>query len=86
MQHGRQDFAAAAANGMVFAVGGLSDNRADASLEAYDPVGNRWYLKSSMSVARWHLSAAMLNGVIYAAGGYTPDFAELQTIVEAYNP
>ncbi len=52
--------------------------------EAYDPATNTWTTKAPMPTPRGALSAAAVNGIIYAIGGYKPN-QEL-TVNEAYDP
>ncbi|KFV74017.1 Kelch-like 18, partial [Dryobates pubescens] len=71
--------------GLIYAVGGL--NSAGDSLnvvEAFDPVANRWEKCQPMGTARSRVGVAVLNGLLYAIGGYDGQL-RLST-VEVYNP
>jgi hypothetical protein len=74
----RDRFALVAANGKLYAIGGLvSPNRSVpqgyqtlARVDEYDPATNRWTQRAPMPTQRSSLSAiAMPNGHIYAMGG-----------------
>ncbi|NXV04871.1 KLH18 protein, partial [Cettia cetti] len=57
--------------GLIYAVGGL--NSAGDSLnvvEVFDPVANRWEKCQPMGTARSRVGVAVLNGLLYAIGGY----------------
>ncbi|XP_076828860.1 kelch-like protein 18 isoform X1 [Brachyhypopomus gauderio] len=71
--------------GLVYAVGGL--NGAGDSLnvvEVFDPVGNCWERCQPMSTARSRVGVAVVNGLLYAIGGY--DGQSRLSTVEVYNP
>ncbi|NXP50987.1 KLH18 protein, partial [Heliornis fulica] len=71
--------------GLIYAVGGL--NSAGDSLnvvEVLDPVANRWERCQPMATARSRVGVAVLNGLLYAIGGYDGQL-RLST-VEVYNP
>uniref|UniRef100_A0A8C1FZP7 Kelch-like family member 18 n=1 Tax=Cyprinus carpio carpio TaxID=630221 RepID=A0A8C1FZP7_CYPCA len=71
--------------GLIYAVGGL--NSAGDSLnvvEVFDPIGNCWERCQPMSTARSRVGVAVVNGLLYAIGGYDGQ-SRLRT-VEVYNP
>ncbi|NXG75700.1 KLH18 protein, partial [Baryphthengus martii] len=71
--------------GLIYAVGGL--NSAGDSLnvvEVFDPVANRWEKCQPMTTARSRVGVAVVNGLLYAIGGYDGQL-RLST-VEVYNP
>uniref|UniRef100_A0A8C1NAS8 Kelch-like family member 18 n=1 Tax=Cyprinus carpio TaxID=7962 RepID=A0A8C1NAS8_CYPCA len=71
--------------GLIYAVGGL--NSAGDSLnvvEVFDPIGNCWERCQPMSTARSRVGVAVVNGMLYAIGGYDGQ-SRLRT-VEVYNP
>ena len=76
-------------NGVIYAIGGTFDTSisgsALAKVEAYDPASNTWTTKASMPTARWGLATEVVNGVIYAMGGYDSSNNSVGT-VEAYDP
>ncbi|XP_045082647.1 kelch-like protein 18 isoform X2 [Coregonus clupeaformis] len=71
--------------GLIYAVGGL--NSAGDSLnvvEVFDPIGNCWERCQPMSTARSRVGVAVVNGLLYAIGGY--DGQSRLSTVEVYNP
>ncbi|NXW38390.1 KLH18 protein, partial [Phaetusa simplex] len=71
--------------GLIYAVGGL--NSAGDSLnvvEVFDPIANRWEKCQPMTTARSRVGVAVVNGLLYAIGGYDGQL-RLST-VEVYNP
>jgi energy-converting hydrogenase Eha subunit A len=74
---------AAAANGLVYAVGGMNFEDM-ATVEAYDPATNTWGAREPLPSPRSELSVAVVNNVLYAIGGIR-DRTVVGT-VEAYDP
>ncbi|XP_027763563.1 kelch-like protein 18 isoform X1 [Empidonax traillii] len=76
--------------GLIYAVGGLNSAAnfyAGDSLnvvEVFDPIANRWEKCQPMTTARSRVGVAVLNGLLYAIGGYDGQL-RLST-VEVYNP
>ncbi|XP_017168894.1 kelch-like protein 18 isoform X3 [Mus musculus] len=76
--------------GLIYAVGGLNSAAnfyAGDSLnvvEVFDPIANRWEKCHPMTTARSRVGVAVVNGLLYAIGGYDGQL-RLST-VEAYNP
>ncbi|XP_063466047.1 kelch-like protein 18 isoform X3 [Symphalangus syndactylus] len=76
--------------GLIYAVGGLNSAAnfyAGDSLnvvEVFDPIANRWERCRPMTTARSRVGVAVVNGLLYAIGGYDGQL-RLST-VEAYNP
>ncbi|KAG2458235.1 KLH18 protein, partial [Polypterus senegalus] len=71
--------------GLIYAVGGL--NSAGDSLnvvEVFDPIANRWERCQPMTTARSRVGVAVVNGLLYAIGGY--DGQSRLSTVEVYNP
>ncbi|WP_312281921.1 kelch repeat-containing protein [Oscillibacter sp.] len=54
------------------------------SVEMYDPSTGNWTTKASMNLPREKLKVEVVNGKIYAIGGYTP--GNWLTSVEEYDP
>jgi fibronectin type 3 domain-containing protein len=54
------------------------------TVEAYDPVANTWTTKASMPTPRWGATVSVVNGLVYAIGGWAgwPELA----LVEVYDP
>jgi N-acetylneuraminic acid mutarotase len=87
----RFDLAAGVIDGKLYAVGGfycpngycpITGGRQTA-LEVYDPATDTWTLKAPMSVPRNRLAAGVVDGKLYAIGGYT---GSSTTVVEGYDP
>ena len=73
-------------NGLLYAVGGAhpSSGAAVATVEAYDPKANSWVRTGPMLTSRGSLGVAVVDGILYAVGGYNA-FGTLTTL-EAYDP
>ncbi len=54
------------------------------TVEAYDPVANTWTTKATMPTPRWGSTVSVVNGLIYAIGGWG-GWPEL-SVVEVYDP
>jgi len=77
-------------NGVLYAVGGGtvvsgSQGHCINTLEAYDPATDTWTTKAPMPTARCGVGVGVIDGVLYAVGGY-PDLGAELTTVEAYDP
>ncbi|XP_043921965.1 kelch-like protein 18 isoform X1 [Protopterus annectens] len=76
--------------GLIYAVGGLNSAAnfyAGDSLnvvEVFDPVANCWERCQPMTTARSRVGVAVVNGLLYAIGGY--DGQSRLSTVEVYNP
>jgi N-acetylneuraminic acid mutarotase len=84
----RESFGLAAANGKLYAIGGVTLGRsgieAAAAVEEYDPAADRWTAKAPLPTPRTGLAVvAGPNGKLYAVGGYRS--GPLAT-VEEYDP
>lgn len=81
--------AVAGADGMIYAIGGVSSTGASNAVEAYDPMTDSWTTRAPMPTARFELAAVLgSDGRIYAIGG---DYADItdpghSIIAEAYDP
>lgn len=81
----RSDLAAAAVNGLIYAIGGGVTSSALNTVEVYNPTTNSWSTAAPMPTARGDLAAVAVNGLIYAIGGSNASTTNLNT-VEVYNP
>ncbi|KAK6491055.1 kelch-like protein 18 isoform X1 [Huso huso] len=76
--------------GLIYAVGGLNSAAnfyAGDSLnvvEMFDPIANRWEKCQPMTTARSRVGVAVVNGLLYAIGGY--DGQSRLSTVEVFNP
>ena len=82
--------AAAAINGQLYVVGGISqagviNNPRNAVLQVYDPTTNTWATKASMPTARGGAEAVAINGLLYVVGG-TPTNTSYTGVLEVYDP
>lgn len=85
MPTARSGLAAAAVNGIVYAIGGTHNGTASTAVEAYDPATDSWSSKTPMPTTRSGASAAVVNGTIYLIGG-ADSAGTLLATVEAYDP
>jgi N-acetylneuraminic acid mutarotase len=80
--------AAVVVNGLLYVIGGCTDNACGGvvgTVEVYDPVTDSWTTKSPMPTARRGFDAGVVNGVIYAVGGLGQSCYPCGTN-EAYDP
>ena len=88
MPTARNDLAVGVANGILYAIGGISGAvQGVATVEAYDPATDTWTTKAPMPTARFGLGVATINGKLYAVGGASnaPGGAQYATL-EVYDP
>jgi N-acetylneuraminic acid mutarotase len=78
-------------NGIIYAIGGSGQiSSSMRTVEAYDPVTDLWIRKADMpatgdaSYGRAALGAAVLNGTLYAIGGFA--VYQETNLVETYDP
>uniref|UniRef100_H2T9S7 Kelch-like family member 18 n=1 Tax=Takifugu rubripes TaxID=31033 RepID=H2T9S7_TAKRU len=71
--------------GLIYAVGGLNSSGDSLNVvEVFDPVGNFWERCQPMKTSRSRVGVAVVNGLLYAIGGY--DGQSRLSTVEVYNP
>lgn len=72
-------------NGILYVAGGLVGD--STTVDAYDPATNTWTTKVATMHA-WHGAAAgaVLNGLLYVAGGHDYNNSTILASVEAYDP
>lgn len=94
MPTGRASFGLVEVSGKLYAIGGRvarlsGSSTPDRTVEAYDPATDTWTPRASMVSTRQQFSTAVLDGKIYAVGGYgttaSSSFALLSS-VEVYDP
>lgn len=79
--------AAAAHNGLIYAVGGYDqDNDLLSNLEIYNPRSNTWTSGAPMPTARGLLRATFADGRLYTVGGLDASGTVVFDTVEAYDP
>jgi N-acetylneuraminic acid mutarotase len=90
MPTSRLGLAVGMVNGILYAVGGVKNNPGGglsylANVEAFNPSTNTWTTVVSMPTARSYLAAGVVNGVLYAVGGWNgggSNFTTYLTTVE----
>ena len=83
MRSARSWLGLAAVGGKIYALGGKNGSSVLDSVEAYDPQLGAWAPVASMSQRREHHASVVIDGKIYAMGGYFGQFLET---VEVYDP
>ena len=87
MLTGRRALAAAAVDGKIYVLGGVSFASDSETLnEEYDPVTDSWTTKAAMPTGRNGLAAVGGNGKVYAMGGNSSANSYDETANEAYDP
>ncbi|PIO66296.1 kelch repeat protein [Teladorsagia circumcincta] len=66
----RETLGAAALDGFVYAVGGYNGSECLDTVERYDPFRNEWIRVASLGTRRDDVSVSVLNGCLYAVGGW----------------
>ena len=71
--------------GLIYAIGGLNNTGGSIStVEVYDCLENKWRLAESMMTTRSRVAVAVLQGKLYAIGGYNG--LERLSTVEVFEP
>ncbi|CAK8688157.1 unnamed protein product [Clavelina lepadiformis] len=84
MNQKRISHALVSARGLLYALGGLGDDRyATNTAECYDPRNGKWEYIPPMKTCRHLFTAVVLNNEIYAIGGHAGSY--LLSCVEKYN-
>ncbi|PKI77008.1 hypothetical protein CRG98_002511 [Punica granatum] len=87
MNVARYDFACAAVNGKVYAVGGYGiEGDSLSSAEVYDPDTDKWTLIESLRRPRWGCFACGVEGKLYVMGGRSSFSIGNSRFVDVYNP
>ena len=85
----RLAFSTSVVKGKIYAIGGMTIVAPPfvglSTVEEYDPATDRWTKKNDMLTARYALSTSVLNGKIYAIGGYITVGNPTSTL-EVYDP
>lgn len=81
----RRSLAAGVVNGTLYAVGGVGQTATCCNqlqtVEAYNPIANTWTTMAPMPTGREGLAAGVVNGILYAVGGWNGT-----KTIEAYDP
>jgi len=74
-----------AVGGLTYAIGGVNaDNAFTPAVEVYNAAKDSWTTAAPMPTARPNMAAAVIDGIIYVAGGRS--LAGALSTVEAYDP
>ena len=71
----------------MYAIGGFNGSLRVRTVDVYDPIKDQWAAIASMEARRSTLGAAIINGIIYAVGGFDGSsgmFENYFTIVSFY--
>ena len=92
MPVGRCYHTATALDGKIYVLGGMridpdneDDEVATDRVDVYDPAADSWQQMAAMPAAKYGHSAAVLDGKIYASGGFTT-LGEHSDALEAFDP
>lgn len=73
--------------GMLYAIGGITDQGPTNLVEAYDIKTGKWSKRKPMPTAREHINAVVINNQIYIMGGFNKPHPTVPlTANEAYDP
>uniref|UniRef100_A0A8C4I7W6 Kelch-like family member 2 n=1 Tax=Dicentrarchus labrax TaxID=13489 RepID=A0A8C4I7W6_DICLA len=102
MQDRRSTLGAAVLNGLLYAVGGFDGSTGTvcwcestiptglliglSTIEAYNAKTDEWFHVLPMSTRRSSVGVGVVNGILYAVGGYDGATRQCLSTVEAYNP
>jgi N-acetylneuraminic acid mutarotase len=82
----------AAANGLLYAVGGTPAGQVDplpaGTVEAYDPTTNTWTTRQPIPAPPFGAGVGVVNGILYAVGGVAPSSSGVVVTgtLQAYDP
>ncbi len=89
----RHGLAVGVVNGILYAVGGQIAHTGVggyteflSTVEAYDPSTNSWTTKASMPTPRGGLTVGVVDGILYALGGYGSQTKPTLDTMDAYDP
>lgn len=88
MSYFKKYMASSVVNDMIYVTGGVSDYAILSDMEMYNTLNNSWENKTNMTTPRKQLTTSVVNGKIYAIGGFNHEingYDSLRT-VEAYDP
>ncbi len=80
----RNGLAVAAHEGLVYAIGGVSNDGVTGKVEVYDPATDAWTVRRAKPVPVGFVSAAGAGGKIYVPGGVGAE-QEFQDVLEVYD-
>jgi N-acetylneuraminic acid mutarotase len=83
----RQEIGAAALDGRVYVLGGLTDTgTGSAKVEVYDTGANQWQNAADLPAPRHHVGAIALGGSVYSVGGFSGSSFSPASDVYRYDP
>jgi DNA-binding CsgD family transcriptional regulator/N-acetylneuraminic acid mutarotase len=81
----RTGLALVASEGLIYAIGGVSNDGVTAKVEVYDPQADAWTTRQSKPTAVGFISAVEVGGRIYVPGGFDGG-VQPRDILEVYDP
>lgn len=81
----RTNLAVVACDGLVYAIGGVSNDGVTGKVEVYDPQNDAWTSRQPKPVPAGFIAAAVLEGKIYVPGGIGGGVEPL-SLLEVYDP
>lgn len=78
--------ATAEVDGIIYTIGGWSNNNVLDTVLAFDPAGNHWTMKAPMPTPRGQAVAGVVDGKIYVIGGAVDGHFTATGVVEVYDP
>jgi DNA-binding CsgD family transcriptional regulator/N-acetylneuraminic acid mutarotase len=81
----RTDLAVVADEGLIYAIGGVSNEGVTGRVEVYDPGSDAWTTRRSKPTPVGFASAAEVGGMIYVPGGFDAGRQPLD-VLEVYDP
>jgi len=81
----RTGLAVVAHDGLIYAIGGVSNDGVTAKVEVYDPKADSWTTRRSKPTAVGFISAVEVEGKIYVPGGFDAG-RQSRNLLEVYDP
>jgi DNA-binding CsgD family transcriptional regulator/N-acetylneuraminic acid mutarotase len=81
----RNGLAVVAYDGLIYAIGGVTNEGVTGNVEVYDPKANAWTTRSPKPAQVGFVAAAEVGGKIYVPGGIDAS-QQYQTVMEVYDP
>lgn len=81
----RSNLAVVAHEGLLYAIGGVSNEGVTGKVEVYDPQADAWTTRGSKPTPVSFVSAAAVGGKIYVPGGIDAE-QQYQNVLEVYDP
>jgi DNA-binding CsgD family transcriptional regulator/N-acetylneuraminic acid mutarotase len=81
----RSGLAVVAHNGLIYAIGGVSNEGVTGKVEVYDPKTDAWTARQSKPLPVGFVSAAVVGSRVYVPGGVGAG-QQIQSVLEVYDP